>query len=216
MQHLNKINRCTKRDLQICHFQDYDLIYAFYSKFPSWGYPEELCTFTATTYYSFSFSSHLPPFYTYFQNFISITFLGCNCSNTMQYCGKLYSFHTCEIIATSVLMSSFIQIVILFHSLILYIFGLRLFLLMSSSNYFKLRCHQKAHFCIPIHTCKLQRKIQSEICINTGCATWCHLPCSSLFHNRMTISPLLFSFNDFTSPLILFSWWRNKISWEWL
>ena len=139
--------------------------------------------------------------------------MGCNCLNTMRYYGNLHSFRTHVIIATSVLISSTAVVAILFRSLILYTFGLWLFALMSSSNHFKLCCHRKVHFCIPIRARKLQKKIQPETCTSTACTTWCYLPCSSLFHNRcMSISPLLFTFNDFTSPLILFSWWRNKIS----
>lgn len=41
LQRLPVLGEWLRRDIQHCHFKDYDLTFAFYSKFPSWGCPSK-------------------------------------------------------------------------------------------------------------------------------------------------------------------------------
>lgn len=157
MQCIPTVGEWTRQDIQHCRFKNYDLTYAFYSKFPSWGCQEELCAFTAKLPLSprLISSPDLPK--DMFKNF---------------------AVSPCEFLSF-----------ILFLAFV-FVCGK----VQNENKPFKREFYPSDR--------KYAKVIKKLFCNH-----------SSPFHVYFNFFFPLFSFNDFGSPLILFSWWRNKISW---
>lgn len=188
MQYLCKIGEWTRRDIQLCQFKNYDLTYAFYSKFPSWGCQEELCKFTALIFASF---------HTNFPSTITSHFHNQNSSSNSVFLpvSKLYpNINSLQISSDP-----------------------------YSSTLFLWNAYRR---CSEILSKLTYNNVNFNIkqFSSSGCSK--RVPVAKRNFEDFRISPLsihvyisfmlfilIFSFNDFSSPLILFSWWRNKISW---
>lgn len=157
MQCISTVGDWMRQDIQHCRFKNYDLTYAFYSKFPSWGCQDKLCTFTAKLLFSSRFISS---------------------SDISKDILKNVAISPCDVFS--------------FILFLAFIFA-----------YGKVQNENKAfkHKFYPSD--RKYTKIIKKLFFNH----------SSLFHIYFNFFFPLFSFNDFGSPLILFSWWRNKISW---
>lgn len=216
-----QIGQWKRRDVQQCNFKNYDLIYAFFCRFPSWGCPVKLrqCaankTFflyvflTTNSFHSYnpppaflkplslstSSLSSLPAFSLRNVNFKNLQkllkILQLCMANGFTVDNKSYQ-HISKLMETKLthlIVDTFIYCDILCMILNLY---LKLGFLKSTcpkSNtiHHKEKIHYRSY------------KLQSHP--------------FSLFYIFFIFFAPVFKFTDFESPLVLFSWWRNKISW---
>lgn len=172
MQCIPTVGEWTRRDIQHCRFKNYDLTYAFYTKFPSWGFQAELCAFTAKTVHplhSFSF-----PF--------------CSKFNSIFFMYPVFlDFEFCKF---------FVDMFLTFA---------KMCAKMEKSKYKKpTKCFDTKKFTNNHHQ-KCSRDFSSSRFHFVSLSALC------FYFNAFSS---LFAFSDFGSPLILFSWWRNKISWD--
>lgn len=181
MQYLCKIGEWTRRDMQLCQFKNYDLTYAFYSKFPSWGCQEELCAFTASIFISYHppFPLLKPFYFNNNHNSTSAVFLSSSNVHKTSY-------------------DSYSSIISLWST---YRFSLELLSKLTYNN---------MNFNLDVCNNQCSRKTFSA---TKNFEDFRTSPLSIHVYISFMLFILIFSFNDFSSPLILFSWWRNKISW---
>lgn len=172
MQCIPTVGEWTRRDIQHCRFKNYDLTYAFYSKFPSWGFQVELCAFTAKTVHPI----HLLSFP----------------SRSEFY--SIFSKHS--VFRESEFCKFFVDT---FPSL-----AEKLVKMEKSKHKKPTKCFDTKKF-----TNKLQQKCSKDFSNSRS-----HFVSFSALGFYFNAFSSLFAFNDFGSPLILFSWWRNKISWD--
>lgn len=151
---MGAIGEWSRREIQHCSFKSYDLIYSFYSKFPSWGYQVKLYFCAAVLIHIILFLISCLIFLSIIKSlFYSIHLLE---SDPSFYDNKKYKICKRKLMKTS----SFPR----------------------HPTYFKFSSDSR------------------------------NVPFVYLI---LTLFDPIFTFTAFESPLVLFSWWRNKISWEW-
>lgn len=169
MQCIPAVGEWTRRDIQHCRFKNYDLTYAFYSKFPSWGFQVELCTFTAKPVRPLHFVS-------------------------LPFCSKFYS--------------------ILFRHPVFLDFEFCKFFVdicLTLTNILEISKYKKRTKCFDTKKFTYNRNQKCSRDFSNSRFHFVSLSALCFYFNAFSS---LFAFNDFGSPLVLFSWWRNKISWD--
>lgn len=181
MQYLPKIGEWRRRDIQLCQLKDYDLTYAFYSKFPSWGCQEELCAFTAKIHPTPH--PHLP----------------------LRLKSSPLDHHKTS--SDTVFPPSLSDASSDPHSSIL--------LLWSAYQHYSAALAKLTYYSINFDDGQFKESVFSKRLPETkkNFDDFRTSPLSIHVYISFTLFILVFSFNDFSSPPLLFSWWRNKISW---
>lgn len=206
------MNEWTRRDFQLCNFKNYDLTYAFYSKFPSWGCQAKLRQVAASNDVVLKVKNSKSPKRTMLQ------------TQTKLYRNRAYVFlnftkgilkEFIENFSTQIssesetnkgnfLVAIQIKNVVFLISYAYFLYSFITFVLITASfnhliSYSSVGCVQDTK------SLKSHKK-------NCNFYLQKYYP-SSLFPVVFVFYFLVFSFTDFASPLILFCWWRTKISW---
>lgn len=211
---LDPFGKWQRRDVQQCNFKNYDLIYAFYCKFPSWGCPAKLRDIAANKPFFLSLfltsnptSSFDPvPFPL---NFLLSPFKSPATTIPSLPNKYLLSSDPRLLFKQLIYLQSFLESNVLLNnfdeaqkSILSKAFLSNLFvycdiLVMIVKVYSKYKFNMRNHDC---HLGSKQSRPQFGP--------------FSFFYIYFTLFAPVFTFTDFESPLVLFSWWRNKISWE--
>lgn len=209
-----------RRDIQQCQFKDYDLTYAFFCKFPSWGCLAELysCANCIAKSNILPTSFFLPN--CTFPKFIHASFLSHfkNLSvNVFSLNTKKYSLFVFTVFRGLVLSTFCVVFLLKFYRTIQEIMSIVNQYLEADLSKYKFLTENRVLLQIFDTTDTLfdhdfdMHKSFHQIVSNDE-----HFYFSpfSFFYIFFTLFSPPFTFTDFESPLVLFSWWRNKISWE--
>lgn len=191
---LNQLGDWQRRDVQQCSIKNYDLVYAFFCRFPSWGYPDELCECTANKTLSLILSFTPFPSKVFPRHFPSTSSLSCRSphhqiSHLLVHYFMLHfnnNFDADDLKMT--LPKSFVPSFLFYYGC-----SVMAYELFSKLGLLKTRKH--------VNECPSQNS--HNILFGPF----------SFFFLYFTLFVPVFKFTDFESPLVLFSWWRNKISW---
>lgn len=212
MLFLDHFGKWQRRDVQQCNFKNYDLIYAFYCKFPSWGCPAKLRDIAANKPFFLSLFLTSNPVCSYNPLPFPLNFLFPKSSITsvssspdkylLSSDPRLLFKHLIflqSFLESNVLLNNFdeAQKIILSKAFLSNLFVYCDILVMIVKVYSKYKFNIRNHDC---HFGHRQSRPQFSP--------------FSFFYIYFTLFVPVFTFTDFESPLVLFSWWRNKISWE--
>lgn len=220
MQFLATIGAWNRREIQVCHFKNYDLTYAFYSKFPSWGCPAKLCQITASQRHrTMTNQPNHHPFNAHPHSTLAQNNTTCNIFQTLtQFYNKMFDFRSFSATIqpkqrnpNSNLESSRsrVQKYGKPHSKcdLELVYDLNSAVCSSKKSKLNLSntclCDITSTLTCPVHTNKNENVFPNLHHYNHHFITL-----------NLCLFTLVFSFNDFGSHLVLFSWWRDKISWE--
>lgn len=164
---LNQLNnKWNRRDVQQINFKNYDLIYAFYTTFPSWGCRDKSRLNAALS---------LPP---------SLPTLPHSSKTFHKSMASFYAKLGTHVVFDKSLLD-------FYHAFL------------KSLRKRKIKFVSKDFFC---SSSKDETPNMRRFRETFG-------PFSFFFIYFTLFSPV-FTFTDFESPLVMFSWWRNKISWD--
>lgn len=163
LEHISNIGQFKRRDIQYCRFDAYDLTYAHYVKYPSWGLKIKPCV---GAYSTLSFPA---------------TPLSLSKANT----------HNCSLSEDSTKLSQFPLMKFLMK--ILHFFSL--------SGPISEECQENSNR----HVNSKQFNVLPPFAYTTA----------MIFFIQLFSFIFVLNIEEFSSPLVMFSYWRNKISWNW-
>lgn len=175
LEHINTIGQFNRRDIQYCRFDAYDLTYAHYIKYPSWGLKIKPCAGANST---FSFPS--PSLSTSKSTQISNTF--------DDESNKLSQIP---------LMKFLIKL-------------LHFFTLSGPFSEDGQKGNRQQHQAATAHG-----KNDVNIKLLNVLPPFAYTT-AMIFFIQLVSFIFVLNIEEFSSPLVMFSYWRNKISWNWL
>lgn len=177
LEHIANIGQFKRRDIQYCRFEAYDLTYAHYVKYPSWGLKNKPCVEANNT---LSSPSTPPPS----SNPAPIPLAVSDESNNMT--------------SQLPLMKLLIKL-------------LHFFTLSSpfSDENQKGNLHQQQQ------SAHGNDKNDINIKLSSVLPPFAYTTAMIFFIQLVSVIFVL-NIEEFSSPLVMFSYWRNKISWNWL
>lgn len=220
-----QIGQWKRRDVQQCNFKNYDLIYAFYCRFPSWGCPVKLrqCAANKTFFLSLLLTSNSFHTYNPLPSFVNSSSCVTSCFHTLPNLNSLVlNFETLqELLKISQLYLRNVYIVSINDTTHIAQFSDRKFLIqimvdtfiycdivcMFLNLYIKLGFLKLKHSEFSVDRTSYPKDKIRYRSYKTQSNPF------SLFYILFILFAPVFKFTDFESPLVLFSWWRNKISW---
>lgn len=212
--------------MQQCNFKNFDLIYAFFCRFPSWGCPVKLrqCAANKTFFFSLFLSTNSFHIYNPLPFLINST---CSISSTPT---SLPAFPNLD--CESLRLKNFQELIILFQSYFkktvdkngtkhITQFTRKKFLLqlmVDTFIYFDIVCMLlNLYIKLDLQKIKSTKSSTFDTCRQKEKIHYRSYKLQShpfsLFYTLFILFAPTFKFTDFESPLVLFSWWRNKISW---
>lgn len=178
LEHISNIGQFKRRDVQYCRFDTYDLTYAHYVKYPSWGLKRMPCVGANNTLFTPPPSSSP----------ISISPLTTN----------FFKNDNDDDESKKITQIPFVKFLIkLLH-----------FFTFSSSSPHPNDENEKGTFGRREH----HQQHQHE---DTVLPPFAYTTAMIFFIQLISVIFVL-NIEEFSSPLVMFSYWRNKISWNWL
>jgi hypothetical protein len=170
LEHIANIGQFKRRDVQYCRFDTYDLTYAHYIKYPSWGLKRKPCVGANNTLFSPPPSSAFP-----------LTLSSCLTDDDDE-------------------SNKFAQI-----PFVKFLIKLLHFFTFSSSS-----PHPDENEKGTMRNDDSEKQFETSVLPPFAYTT------AMIFFIQLISVIFVLNIEEFSSPLVMFSYWRNKISWNWL